>query len=420
MLIRDSGKEPRDILYSRIALLKNEIKEYPWGSWTFIPDLTGMPSPSEHPQAEMWMGAHPGASSLAVMGDRQTSLGEIIKNDPEGVLGRAVAGKFHDRLPFLFKVLSAARPLSIQAHPNKEQADKGFARENFKGIPIDSPERNYRDPNHKPELICALTQMWALKGFRRKEEIIELVHKVDSPSLISHGKLLRTQGEKNGLKSFFVSLLVMDKEGQKSIVEEVIGKVNNLETAAPVFDWMKKLFKQYPGDIGVLSPLFLNLISLEPSEAIYISSGELHGYLEGSGLEIMANSDNVIRGGLTSKHIDVPELINILNFTSRQPEIISPVPCSNNESFYYTGNEEFILSVISLPGSETETSFYRAPVERSAEIIICTGGKARVEGIPTGDIIDVSKGTTFFIPASVEGYIISGDATLYKAATPLS
>jgi mannose-6-phosphate isomerase len=407
-------------LYNRIAILENKIKEYAWGSRTFIPDLTGRPAPSENPLAEMWMGAHPGASSMAVIDGNQTTLEEIIKNDPEGVLGKTVAGRFHEGLPFLFKVLSAARPLSIQAHPNKEQAVRGFDRENFKGIPVDSQERNYKDRNHKPELICALTRMWALKGFRRKEEIIEMVHKIDSSFLTSHVNLFRTKGERDWLKSFFVSLLVMEKEGQKSIVEEVIEKINKLETPDPVFDWMKKLFKQYPGDMGVLSPLFINLILLEPTEAIYISSGELHGYLDGSGLEIMANSDNVIRGGLTSKHIDVPELIDILDFMPRQPEIISPVSVSNNEAFYYTGSDEFILSVISLRDGASKTSFYRAPVERSAEIIICTCGKARVEGLPAGEVINVSKGTSLFIPASVEGYIITGDATLYKAATPLS
>jgi mannose-6-phosphate isomerase len=403
----------------RIVLLQNEIKEYVWGSRTFISDLTGMPSPSKKPQAEMWMGAHPNASSMAIKDNLQISLNDLIKDDPRGSLGISVAEKFSNRLPFLFKVLAAAKPLSIQAHPNKEQAIKGFVRENLKEIPLDSPGRNYKDQNHKPEIICALTPLHALKGFRGNQDIIDLMDKVDAPAAGLKTDLLRGHPEKVGLKGFFRSLLTMNKERQNLAIEMIMGKVNGMTIPEPAFHWMKRLYNEYPGDIGVLSPLFLNIVSLEPNEALYIAAGELHAYLEGSGLELMANSDNVIRGGLTPKHIDVTELIDILEFTSNEPRIILPEDVGNNEAVYPVGSEEFILSVVHLKGAGSESYSHQGSLQRSAEIIICTEGKARMKELYSGEGLEVSKGMALFIPASVKGYIISGAATLYKAATPI-
>lgn len=406
-------------LSDRIVVLKNEIKEYAWGDRNFIPELMGVSSPGGNPQAEMWLGAHSGGPSQALFDDRQMPLDELIKTDPTGMLGGSVARRFSGRLPFLLKVLAAAQPLSIQAHPNREQALRGFEQEVLKGIPLDSPERNYKDRNHKPELICALTRMWALKGFRTKEEILKLTGRIGAPSIAAHTELLNNNEERAGLRQFFMSLINLERESSRLLVHEVMGKTNAMETTDPVIAWMKRLYRDYPEDIGVLSPLFLNVISLEPSEAIYISSGELHGYLEGAGLEIMANSDNVIRGGLTSKHVDTKELIDILDFSPGAPEIISPGPTENNETFYCTDNNEFILSAISLKDGDRETSIYHAPAKRSAEIIICTKGKARLEVIPGGGIIDIAKGMSVFVPASIEGYAIRGEGILYKAATPL-
>jgi mannose-6-phosphate isomerase len=401
----------------RIFTLKNEIKKYEWGSVTFIPELTGDPSPGQ-PQAEMWLGAHPAGPSLALFDDRQMPLDELIKIDPEGLLGASTARRFSGQLPFLLKVLAAAHPLSIQAHPDRDQALRGFEMEDHEGIPLDSPNRNYKDRNHKPELICALTRMWALKGFRKKEEIINLTSMINAPSIAFHKALLKEGTEKEGLKNFFVSLLTMEKERQRLLVEEVIGAINDMKTFDPAVDWMKRLYRDYPGDIGVLSPLFLNVVSLEPSEAVYISSGELHCYLEGAGLEIMANSDNVIRGGLTSKHVDKKGLIDILDFSPKEPKILSP-ESMGNEAFYHTGSEEFILSVISLGGDPSKELSYNTAKQRSAEIIISIAGKARMGGLPGGDIIDLSKGMSVFVPASIAGYTINGHGTLYKAAVPL-
>ena len=404
---------------NRIVLLKNEIKEYAWGSRTFIPDLIGATSPCERPQAEMWLGAHANASSTAFFDKTPISLRELIKKSPEDVLGVPVVNRFSNELPFLFKVIAVAKPLSIQAHPNKQQAKEGFERENFQKIPLDSPDRNYKDQNHKPELICALTPLYALKGFRVNREITELLDIAGVQSSDIEIDLLRGQPEKDGLKGFLKSLLTMEKERQHLVIAKIVANINAMETSEPAFVWIKRLYKEYSDDIGVLSPLFLNVVSLKPTEAMYIACGELHVYLEGAGVELMANSDNVIRGGLTPKHVDVTELIDILEFMPSEPKIILPKDIGNNEAVYHTGNDEFRFSVISLKGNDSGSSIYKGPGQRSAEIILCTEGTARIEDIQRGDILDVSKGMSFFIPASLEGYIITGVATFYKASTPI-
>jgi len=291
--------------------------------------------------------------------------------------------------------------------------------ENLKNIPFDSPERNYKDKNHKPELICALTPFIALKGFRRNQEIIKLMEIAGALSCGLETDRLRKIPAKEGLKEFIRSLFNMGKEQQIFIIQSIIKKVNLLKHYETALEWIERLYDEHPDDIGVLSPLFLNIITLKPNEAMFIDSGELHAYLEGAGLELMANSDNVIRGGLTSKHIDTAGLMNILVFEHREPRKILPEKIGNNEAVYPTDNEEFTLSVITLKGNSGEGSIYHGLGQRSAEIIICTDGKARIEDIDGDEIIELSKGMSLFIPASIQGYIISGAATLYKAATPL-
>ena len=281
----------------KIGLLKNTIQEYAWGSRSAIPELLGQSVPADKPQAELWMGAHPKAPSQVFFDGIWRSLPEVIQESPEETLGQKVAARFSNELPFLFKVLAAAKPLSIQAHPNKEQAWQGFARENELGIPFDAPHRNYRDDNHKPEIICALTPFWALNGFRRIEETLSLLEEAKIAGLAEIVSFLRSHSNRDGLKKFFNHLMTMDSGKQGKIVEQAVNFAEKQTPEKPSWTWMIKLNEAYPGDIGVLSPLFLNLVRLEPQQAMYLPAGELHGYLEGVGIELMANSDNVLRGG---------------------------------------------------------------------------------------------------------------------------
>ncbi|HUV50203.1 MAG TPA: mannose-6-phosphate isomerase, class I [Anaerolineae bacterium] len=397
-----------------ISILKNTVQEYAWGSYTAIAELSGKKSPSARPQAEFWMGAHPKAPSMVNYGGKWVSLLELIRNNPEDILGREAAQKFNNTLPYLFKVLAAAKPLSIQAHPGKMQAVKGFEKENRLKIPIDAFNRNYKDDNHKPECICALTNFWVLNGFRRVSEILLLMEKICPQSLAGALVDLRNQPDKQGLKNFFSILLTMESDRKKQVIDDVIVNAERFSENDNLFKWMIKLYNEYKADIGVFSPILLNLICLKPGQAMFIPPGALHAYLDGVGIELMANSDNVLRGGLTPKHVDVRELLSVLDFEEKGINIIASKKCKDFEMIYPSPAEEFVLSVISV----NKEIAYKSPVKRSIEIILCTDGKALITDMDNNIAIDLNKGVSVVIPAGVQNYTINGKATLYKAAVP--
>jgi len=434
-----------------VFTLHNTIQEYAWGSRSSIPELLGRPSPADRPQAELWMGAHPKAPSrvLLAQGD-ELSLAELIARDPAAILGKAVAEKFGGRLPFLFKVLAAARPLSIQAHPNLEQARAGFRAENERGIPLDAFQRNYRDDNHKPEVISALTPFWALNGFRRIPEMQELLRSVGFSSI---GKLVAALGDdpsEAGLKTFFASLMRLDRETRERAIREALGwaegqlkerskqllreetddsqgkgdplhGVYGLEGSAvpgiavprvAVPRWLLRLADLYPGDIGVLSPLLLNLLLLQPGDTMFLEAGVLHAYLEGTGIELMANSDNVIRGGLTPKHMDVDELLSILRFEGRSVDLAEAEETAPGLRVFRTPAEEFRLAEVHVCPDRP----YCNPGNGSVELMIVVEGEGRIEA---PDSLALGKGDSLLIPASTGSYTIQGSLHLYRAYVPL-
>jgi mannose-6-phosphate isomerase len=397
-----------------IGVLQNPIQEYAWGSRTAIAELLGQKSPADKPQAELWMGAHPRAPSLVFSDGAWRSLLEVIREHPEEVLGTRAAAKFSGTLPFLFKVLAAAKPLSIQAHPNREQAERGFARENTLGIPLDAPHRNYRDQNHKPEIICALTPFWALNGFRRRDHILEVLQKMHLPSLSKEIADLRDSSPQQGLKGFSQAMMTMTAERQDQLLAEAMAFAERQAAEDPVSEWIIRLQREYPGDIGTLSPAFLNLVRLEPGQAMFLQAGELHAYLEGVGIELMANSDNVLRGGLTPKHIDVSELLAVLTFAERDVDILTPQRSADGEGLYLTPAEEFQLSIISV----SRTLAFTSKRNRSVEIVMCANGEATIMELGNKRRTHLARGTAVVIPAAVERYRIEGQATLCKAAVP--
>jgi mannose-6-phosphate isomerase len=399
----------------KIGLLQNSIQGYAWGSSTAIPELLGLPVVEGQPQAELWMGAHPKAPSKVFCDGSWRSLLEVTQENPEEVLGKETASRFSNKLPFLFKVLAAAKPLSIQAHPNREQAKLGFARENKLGIPLEALNRNYRDDNHKPEIICALTPFWALNGFRKIGDILTLLEKIQAPSLAETSTFLRDYPTPEGLKKIFHQLMTMEESKQHRIIDEAVTSTEMWANSDPVSTWMVKLNQVYPGDIGVLSVILLNLILLKPGEAMYLPAGELHAYLEGVGIELMANSDNVLRGGLTPKHIDVNELLSLLSFSDGEVDILRPEKQTSGEAVYPTETTEFILSVIAVKAGDA----FKSARDRSVEVMICTEGEAKVRDLSDGEITSLSKGVSIVVPAAVEQYLIEGDATFYKATVPL-
>jgi len=395
--------------------MQNTIQEYAWGSLTAISELLGRPAPSAVPEAELWMGAHPKAPSLIDCDGGATSLIELIERDPKGVLGEASVKKFGPHLPFLFKVLAAAKPLSIQAHPNQEQARQGFAAENKKKIPLDAADRNYKDENHKPECICALTPFWVMNGFRRVEDICANLSKYCPVSLRQSLKDLSQAPNSNGLKRFFAALMTLGAAKRQAVIDESIKSGQLLADTDEAFSWSLSFHRTYPGDIGILSPLFLNLICLEPGQALFIDAGEPHAYLNGMGIELMANSDNVLRGGLTSKHVDVNELVKVLDFKEKTPRVLVPRKKGEFEVVYETPAAEFELSVICM----TAEAEYVSPLSRCAEIPLCSDGRAIITNTENNEARVLSKGTSVLVPAAVDRYRISGKSVLYKASVPV-
>lgn len=397
----------------KIHILKNTIQEYAWGSHTAIAQLLGNSSPSIVPQAELWMGAHPKATSMVKYGEQWVSLSELIDKYPEDILGKDIAHKFNNKLPCLFKVLAAAKPLSIQAHPEKTQAEQGFAKENELGIPLNAPNRNYKDDNHKPECICALTTFYALKGFRKIADICKFMKKICPNGLKKEIGDLQKQQDSQGLKQFFKALMTAESNKQKQLIKEAIDNAQKFSQEDFVFEWIIKLYNEYPHDIGIMSPSFLNLIQLESGQALFLPAGELHAYLDGTGIELMANSDNVLRGGLTPKHVDVDELLKILNFVEGKTNIITPKKSAKCENVYSTPAKEFVLSVIS------DDINYKSLEKRSVEIILCVNGKAIIAS-DKSNFIELTNGVSAIIPASVKQYSITGKAVIYKASVKMN
>jgi mannose-6-phosphate isomerase len=383
-----------------VSRLRNAIQEYEWGSRTAIAGLLGLPSPSARPQAELWMGAHPKAPSTALDAPGAPSLLEMIERDPAAMLGPEASRRFGGRLPFLFKVLAAARPLSIQAHPGLAQAKAGFADEKARAVP--EAQRTYVDDNHKPEILCALTPFHALSGFRGVREIKEL--------MTAFGLSAALPGDPASVSELYRSLLALSASEKKSAVQRLEMAARGTAASRPEAPWVLKALAAYPGDFGALSILCLNLVALAPGEALYQDAGVLHAYLEGTGIELMANSDNVLRGGLTTKPIDTGGLMSVVSFESAPPRRVTAVQRADGEQVYPTPAPEFRLSRLPLRGRWT-------PRERSGiELWIMTEGNARLRA--AGGELALSSGESFVVPADAGDYALEGSAVLYRAAVP--
>lgn len=391
--------------------LYNVVKPYAWGSRSALAELRGAPAPSPEPEAELWMGAHPlGPSRLAATGQ---SLRELIATHAEQHLGSPVSQAFGAQLPFLMKVLAAESPLSLQAHPSAAQAAAGFAADEAAGLPLDAPERSYKDPNHKPELLCALGEFWALCGFRDVERTLGLLDELAAPELaFLRGELARSP-HAGGLRSVVSGLLQAPQERRRALALATAAACRARHGAAgrfaDEFGWIERLARWYPEDVGLVSALLLNLVRLAPAEAIYLPAGNLHAYLGGTGVEIMASSDNVLRGGLTSKHVDVRELLRVLDFEPLNVEPLRPVRVGR-EHVYPVPAREFRLSYFDLERAAQAVELdIGGPeiwlvVSGDAELRTSDGCRVRLEG-----------GGSAFVPASARRLEVSGAGRIFRA-----
>lgn len=346
--------------------LINSVQNYAWGSKTALTELYGVQNPGDLPMAELWMGAHPKSSSKVLENGQPRSLREVIDADQNATLGKAVAARFGE-LPFLFKVLCADQPLSIQVHPNKKASEMGFAKENADGIPLDAAERNYKDPNHKPELVFALTPFLAMNAFREFSEIVSALQPVSGAHPAIAHFLQNPQAE--SLAQLFASLLNMQGD-EKSRALGVLKAALNSQQGEP-WETIRVISAFYPDDSGLFSPLLLNVVKLAPGEAMFLFAETPHAYLKGVALEVMANSDNVLRAGLTPKYIDIPELVANVKFAAKPAGELLTQPVKNgNELDFPIPVKDFAFSLHDLSAAPA------ALAQDSAAIVFCVEGEA--------------------------------------------
>src|SRR5215213_8484889 len=385
--------------------LMNTVRHYPWGSRTVIPELLGEANPADRPYAELWMGAHPDAPSILSTG---APLDKAIEEQPEFLLGPDVHARFGTRLPFLLKVLAADQPLSLQAHPTNEQAQAGFAAEEAAGVPRDDPTRTFKDPFHKPELLLALTPVEALCGFRPVEESLHCLAKLQVPEL----KPTIAALARGGLRAAVPQLLALTPELREELVVAVAEAAARFVAAHDpefinTYRWAASLADTYPGDPGVVISLLCNHLRLAPGEAVYLPAGNLHAYLSGAGVEVMAGSDNVLRGGLTGKHVDLAALIEVLDFTDGKVPVIHPV-LGPGGLRYPVPVAEFDLTRCQLDGrSGTLTT-------SGPQVLLCTEGSAVLASGETE--LKLLRGESAFVPAGTP-LSVSGPAVLYRTTT---
>ena len=437
--------------------LINTIQHYPWGSTTGIPSLLGIENSAGAPMAELWMGTHPGGPSRVVLGAKTLPLGDLLHSDPATHLGPRITERFGAELPFLFKVLAAERALSIQVHPSREQAHDGYAREESMGLAVDDPTRNYKDRNHKPEVLCALTRFEGLAGFRdptairadfgepefavaAAEPLRDALVSDDRPAAVCrafvHAMLSQKPRQTGELVSCALALASRRLDG-RPVEDDSPNAPDSLGENSPPsrsalhagdnstarFRWIQRLTMQFPGDIGVLAPLYLNHFALSPGQAVYLGAGTLHAYLRGVGVELMAASDNVLRGGLTGKHIDRDELLRVVDCGITTPAIIdgcaqqplrsrTDTPVGFSVS-YSTPAAEFHLERIVLEGDDP-VQVVREP---TAHIALCVGGRTRFLG--NGEAHTISRGDALFISGVHTEYSLSGPGELFLASVPL-
>ncbi|WP_028862452.1 mannose-6-phosphate isomerase, class I [Psychromonas aquimarina] len=387
--------------------LNNVIQNYVWGSDSSIHYLFNIPNPDQLPQAELWMGAHPSGCSKNQQG---TLLSQIIDQDPATALG-AYTQKRYAGLPFLLKILAAEKPLSIQVHPSKTMAEQGFKLENAQNIPVDAPSRNYKDANHKPELVYAVTFYQAMNGFREIEEIISLFEQADCQTLSGLLEQLKAEPGAEQLQNFFAAIMNMNAAQKAMAVHELI---ENLDKKArthkgkEAFQLIAQFYLDYPDDIGLFSPLLLNIIELAPGEAMFLDAQTPHAYIHGTGIEIMASSDNVLRAGLTPKHIDVDELIKNTKFQpSTFTELKLKAQCIDHKKVFHVPVDDFNFEVHSV-SSQGHSEFVRSP-----EILLCLEGNITISTAQQS--IELQRGESVFICAAAHTYQCRGEGQFVRA-----
>jgi len=398
-----------------VLRLTPSLQRYAWGSTTAIPELLGTAA-DDAPLAEVWFGAHASAPALAATEHGQRALHTVIEADRRGLLGEDVEGRFGAALPYLLKVIAAERPLSLQVHPQIERARAGHAEEDAAGVPVDAPHRNFRDPNHKPELVYALTQFEAVCGFRAPRRAAELFAGLDAPLAKELHGLLVERPSADGIRAVFEQLLSDATRPGADEVGEVAGAcAARLATGSPsprADRTVVLLQREYPGDVGVVTSLLLNPVTLQPGEAMFVPAGGVHAYLSGLAVELMASSDNVLRAGLTPKHVDVPELLRNVDYVAAPPIRIAPEVFHGATKVFYAPVDDFELSVTEIGDDEPHPLPGRGP-----RIVLCLDGDVTLSA-ESGPSLVLARGQSAFVPAVDGRLTVRGRGRLVQADVP--
>ncbi|GIG39595.1 mannose-6-phosphate isomerase, class I [Cellulomonas phragmiteti] len=393
--------------------LEPVFQGYAWGSPTAIPELLGLPA-GDAPVAEAWFGGHPSSSSILATDGR--TLHAAIAGSPAPLLGTDVAAQFGNHLPFLLKIIAAARPLSLQVHPSIELAQDGYAREDAAGVPLDHPQRSYRDRNHKPELVFALTTFEALVGFRAPRRTAEILRGLEHPVARQLHKTVTADPSPSGVREAFSRLV---GEGTRPSPAEVAELAEEFRarlasgSPSPRTDRAVDLLERaYPGDPGAVTAVLLNPVTLRPGEALFVPAGAVHAYLDGVAVEIMANSDNVLRAGLTSKHVDIPELLRAVDCVAAPPIRIAPEHVYDATDVYYVPVDDFELSVTRV----TTAGPCRLP-STGPRVVLCLEGAVRLRAA-SGEELELAAGRAAFVPAADGKLTVHGEGRLVQASVP--
>ena len=389
--------------------LVNIIKNFDWGCLESLNVLFDIPNPKNQPQAELWMGDHPlGCSKVKLSRGNEILLSELIANNPDELLGSRSNGV---GLPFLMKILAADKPLSLQVHPSKVSAREGFEKENIAGIPVDSPIRNYKDPNHKPELVFAITNYLAMNGFREINKICELFTALNIHSLSKAISKLKRGDDEAALRGFFSHLMRMSKEEKSIAIQELKDGISHYARnngSDEIILLVQEMAHLYAGDVGVFSPLLFNIIELQPGEAMFLHAETPHAYIRGTAIEVMACSDNVLRAGLTPKHIDVEELLKNTNFTStKYTDLKLEAKQEGSRTQFPVPIDDFKFEIINIH----ESSEITQPV--GPEILLCLEGDVLIEELCGA--MKLSRGQSVFIAADTDNYALSGIGKVARA-----
>jgi mannose-6-phosphate isomerase len=395
-----------------VDLLQPVIRPYAWGSWDAIAELQGRPVPADEPEAELWMGAHPSAPSGLSRDGVVTTLDSVIARDPERELGADCLARFGGRLPFLLKVLSAESALSIQVHPSRAQAEAGFAAENARGLASGDPSRNYVDDWPKPELLCALTTFEVLAGLRDRADAAALLNELAVVRLAPvTGSVASSAADSRVMSCALASVLSWPGEDRAALIDDVVAACGRLAAGtgpyAAACAAIAQVATDFPGDIGVVAALLLRYTVLQPGEAVFMAAGGLHAYLHGTGIELLANSDNVVRAGLTGKHIDVPELLKLLDPDVAVP-IIEPAERGHGVVQYVTPAPEFQLYRVEL-GDEVTGLPGTGP-----RIVLCVEGSASLKDA-AGETTEVDRGGSCFLADADGSVSATGPGRLFLA-----